>query len=314
VSTKVLRVEVFVVALAVVVIALAAAVPDRAQASFPGENGRFVFDWTFDTPEGVGAGVLATANRAGGDLRVLRGCDYGCNHGNGDWSPSGHRLVYVDACDECMNRLVVMGANGRHRKAIHVARDFFLLSSPAWSPDGSRIAFVEWRWSRRVGHDVSDIFVIRRDGTDLTRLTRDRKKEWGLDWSTRNRLVFARGAYRRSNLFTMRPNGQALRQLTVNRVAEHDPEWAPGGKRLTFTRDRQSQTIWTMKASGENARRIASGHSPAWAPDRTVIAFIGTDGAIHTVKPSGDDNTLIGTPVSKGGIWELDWQARHLRP
>jgi hypothetical protein len=109
----------------------------------------------------------------------------------------------------------------------------------------------------------------------------------------------------------MRPNGEELRRLTLNRVPDEEPNWAPGGRRLTFVR---GGDIWTMSAAGENARRIASGRSPAWAPDRSVIAFVGTDGAIHTVKPSGNDETLIGSPVSRGGIWELDWQARQLSP
>jgi Tol biopolymer transport system component len=75
-----------------------------------------------------------------------------------------------------------------------------------------------------------------------------------------------------------------------------------------FVRGRDE--IWTKDGSG-NESLIASGHSPTWAPDGSVIAFVSeADGAIHTVRPSGGDDTLIGSPVEEGEISELDWQPR----
>jgi Tol biopolymer transport system component len=113
----------------------------------------------------------------------------------------------------------------------------------------------------------------------------------------------------RFELFTMRPNGKALRQLTDNNVRDSEPDWGPGGGRLAFVRGGE---IWTMNASGENASSIASGHSPTWAPDGSLIAFVSAaDGAIHTVKPSGEDETSIGNPTDEGRISELDWQPRR---
>jgi hypothetical protein len=48
-----------------------------------------------------------------------------------------------------------------------------------------------------------------------------------------------------------------------------------------------------------------------WAPDGSVIAFMSeADGAIHNVRPSGGDDTLISSPVEEGEISELDWQPR----
>jgi hypothetical protein len=61
---------------------------------------------------------------------------------------------------------------------------------------------------------------------------------------------------------------------------------------------------------GKNAAMIAQGNDPAWAPDLSRIAYVGVDGAIHTIKPSGHDDVLVGTPVTEGSISELDWRSR----
>jgi Tol biopolymer transport system component len=204
--------------------------------------------------------------------------------------------------------LVKVAPDGSHRTIVYQPSRFAFLSSPAWSPDGRKIAFAEYRPNRR----KADIYVISSNGTDLVRLTDTRRRsEDEVDWSSRNRLVFRSSRRQSSNrweLFTMRPNGQALRRLTHNDVPDSQPDWAPGGRRLTFAR---GDKVWTFKASGANATMIASGHSPTWAPDGSLIAFVSTaDGAIHSVKPSGRDDTLIGLPVQRGGISSLDWRPR----
>lgn len=285
----------------IVVLALtwitAMAAAGSAHGSFPGENGRLVLSWYHNTPVDVDTDELATVSSAGTGFRIIAGCEFECHHTGGDWSPSGRRVVYAHDFEEDL-WVGTVRAGGGHPKVVYRSR----VSSPVWSPDAGRIAFVRWRPSNRVVGPawVSDIFVIRRDGTHLTRLTRSRRNELQLDWSSRNRLVFVR----RGDLFLMHPNGQGLRRLTDTDARESQPDWAPGGRSLTFVRDGE---IWTMRRSGQNARMIASGHSPTWSPDGTLIAYISAaDGAIHTVKPSGADDTFLSSP--RPGIGDLDWQ------
>jgi Tol biopolymer transport system component len=280
---------------------LAAVSPDRARGSFPGENGRFVFTW--HPPEDMGSDRIATANADGGDLRLLPPCGSGCHPGDADWSPSGRRLVYVEGRGIDFFRLVTVRPDGSDLRVLHTTRVLF--ETPVWSPNAQRIAFTWYRWSNRLSNWTADIYVIRRDGTDLRRITRTRRSERGLDWSSLNRLVFVKGR----DLFTMRPNGTALRQLTNNpHIGEGQPDWAPDGTRLTYLR---GDGIWRIGRWGRNALRLASGHNPTWAPDGSVIAFVSTtDGAIHTVTPWGEDETVIGNPADDGPINQLDWQPR----
>jgi WD40-like Beta Propeller Repeat len=170
-----------ILALTTTALVVAAASPDRAHASFPGENGRFLFIVTGLAPlpstvppldpveDGFFFGNrLATANKRGRDVRLLPTC-IECEQLPGDWSPNGRRIVYAEDEAGVDVRLVTTRPDGTKRKAVYRARRG-ILSSPVWSPNGRRIAFVWHRYARR-GRG-SDIYVIRRDGTHLTRVTR----------------------------------------------------------------------------------------------------------------------------------------------
>jgi dipeptidyl aminopeptidase/acylaminoacyl peptidase len=277
-----------------------------ASASFRGSNGRFLFTSIDRDPEGDVV-KLATASATGNDFQVVADC---CvfpflpsSQWRGDWSPSGRRFVYSEDFDDG-GSLRTRRADGTRPQTIWSVASFF--RSPAWSPDAQRIAVI--RRFFPISPKRADIYVVDRDGTNRTRVTRTRRAEGGLDWSSRNRLVFVR----RCDLFTMKPNGLRLRRLTHTDACERWPDWSPRGIRLTFERRVGSASqIWTMDRSGANQHLIAAGgHSPAWAPDGTLIAYISTaDGAIHTVHPSGLGDAVIGNPAGAGEtIFGLDWQ------
>ena len=272
-----------------------AAWPHRALASFRGENGRLAFTWSHQ-PEDVDTDEIASVDSSGGDLRPLAGCDYECHHHFADWSPSGRRIVYAHDWEE-QEWIATVRADGTGRKVI-VRNGWFL--APVWSPSARWIAFIKW-WSGPEDELRSDIYLVRRDGTHLRRVTRTRAAETDLDWSSHNRLAFIRGG----DLFTMRPDGSGLQRLTDTAETEGAPDWAPGGRRLTFDR---SGYVWRMTPStGAEAMVAAGGASPTWAPDGSRIAYLG-DGGIRTVKPSGADDTLLGRPRPR--MSELDWQPR----
>src|SRR5438477_2477746 len=79
-------------------------------------------------------------------------------------------------------------------------------TSPKWSPDGTRIAFV----SNRDGN--AELYVMNADGTGQTRLTNDADIERRPSWTPDGRILFARGpgdlaAYR---LYLIKSDGTGL--------------------------------------------------------------------------------------------------------
>src|SRR5256885_8849439 len=125
-----------------------------------------------------------------------------------------------------------LDGSGLRRLTRHPGIDF----DPAWSPDGTVIAF--WRALHRGKRETRQIFVVNADGSGLRRLT------WGANseapaWSPDGkRIAFARTASKRGDIWMMRPDGTGQQRVTGGAADDDDPAWAPDGTAIAFTSDR----------------------------------------------------------------------------
>jgi TolB protein len=151
-------------------------------------------------------------------------------------------------------------------------KGLFFATEPAWSPDGSLIAFV----SKRDG--VSHVYVMDADGSGVRRLTDARAEDGGPTWSPDGRrIAFAReGA-----LFVVASAGGPARRLGRAFAGRVDgPAWSPDGNSIAFDYrpDGSSfQEIWVVDADGRHPRRLtrlrALSGLPSWSPDGRRLAF-----------------------------------------
>jgi Tol biopolymer transport system component len=192
--------------------------------------------------------------------------------------PAGNAFAYVsDAAgnpDIYLQR--VGGRNPINLTADSPAAD----TSPAFSPDGERIAFC----SERAG---GGIFVMGSTGESVKRLT-----DFGYDpsWSPDGkRIVFSTGTghdpYNRdalAQLWVVPSAGGDVRPLTKQGDAVQ-PRWSPGGHRIAFwglNNGSGQRDIWTVPAEGTGepvplavTNDPPMDWDPVWAPDGKSLYF-----------------------------------------
>lgn len=155
---------------------------------------------------------------------------------------------------------------------------------PAWSPDGSRIAFLSQR-SGSLG-----IFVMNGNGGDEQVLNDSSAHEADIDW-VGERIVFTRD----SSIWIMQSDGSDIRQLTHPPRAgewgqanlpfgDYDPRLSPDGTMVVFERlvDDSSPNgnydLYLLDlASGEERRLTETGYSQGlaqWSHDGQALVYI----------------------------------------
>ena len=154
------------------------------------------------------------------------------------------------------------------------------ISSPAWSPDGKRIAFSGLETSGQ-----SDLYVMDRATEAITRLTNDYYADSDPTWSPDgSQLAFASDRTRygkdgHQNLFLLDVNTLEIRYLTCGSWTDSSPHWSPTGERIAFTSDRGGMLeLYTVDPEGKGARMthlLSSVQDPAWLPDGKSVLLTG---------------------------------------
>ena len=103
------------------------------------------------------------------------------------------------------------------------------MQTPAWSPDGRKLAFV----SRRDGN--SEIYVINADGSGQENLTQHPARDSHPSWSRDGRkLAFVSRRDGNSEIYVMNADGSGLRNVTRAPSNDLGPAWSPDGGAIAF--------------------------------------------------------------------------------
>jgi TolB protein len=174
-------------------------------------------------------------------------------------------------------RIFVMEADGSGLTLVR--RD---AGDPAWSADGSTIAF-----SGRRPSNKTDIFVMAADGSDVTAVTRfhpgfNLSPAWSPDGAT---IVFQHSSAEGNDLYVVQRDGSGLTRLTTSpRIVERAPEWSPDGSSILFSRvgpkggyRLKNEELFVMDPDGSNLTRLTDNNvqdlQGSWSPDGERIVF-----------------------------------------
>ena len=183
----------------------------------------------------------------------------------------------------------------------------FFQVEPAWSPDGSTIAFS----SRRSG--TFDLYVMSSDGTGAEHLTSGPENDSHPSWSPdARRLTFQRDG----GIYVLTTADMRARRVSEKTVEEGEPAWSPDGAWIAYVRRTPGtpvRELWITRPDGSDQHALTAGGAtvttPAWSPDSSRIVFsTNQDGEIFELYTVGVDGKGIRsvTPTA-GDMFEPSW-------
>ncbi len=125
-------------------------------------------------------------------------------------------------------------------------------SDPAFSPDGSRIAFV----SQRDGN--AEIYIMNADGTGSTRVTNDPQPDGRPSFTPDGQALVFHSARNggKQQIWAVNVDGSGVTQLTRDSV-NSSPTISPDGQTIAYVSTRNKDTdIWLMARDGSNQRQF----------------------------------------------------------
>jgi Tol biopolymer transport system component len=207
-----------------------------------------------------------------------------------NWSPDGKFLAF--AAKRGARDVIVIVDVERNKEVKRIEVKLNGVTTPAWSPDGQQLVFT--------GYDggLSDLFVIRRDGTGLRRLTEDKYADLQPFWSPDGKsIAFATDRGPETNFKTLDIGNMRIALYDIDTGAiellDHmeagknvSPQWAPDGQSIAFVSDRNGvSNIFLYELREKSLYQLtdfytgAQGITPlspvlSWAPQADRLAFV----------------------------------------
>jgi Tol biopolymer transport system component/DNA-binding winged helix-turn-helix (wHTH) protein len=208
-------------------------------------------------------------------------------------SKSG-RLVYsAQFRDTNLWKLVLDGQNLPGTGPL--AASMFDEHTPAYSPDGKRLAFA----STRSG--AEEIWISDADGSNPMQMTsmggpQCANPRWSPDGRT---ILFNSRREGSADLYLLQPDTGELRRITDDPAEEVEPRWSRDGHTIYFGSNRTGRfEVWKMSASGGAAVRITrqGGLTATESPDGRFLYYAKHEGmptSIWRVPVGGGEETSI---------------------
>jgi len=176
---------------------------------------------------------------------------------------------------------------------------------PAWSPDGSKIAYDSYH---PVPSGNFDIYVMNADGSNKTNLTNtpgvgDGVQELDPDWSPDgSKIAFDRSSDsgNTSAIYVMNADGSGVTQLTTAGGYERHPAWSPDGSKIAYESyqplDSGNFDVYVMNADGSSQTNLTN--TPGMG---NGVQELSPDWGVSAAAPPDTTNPTVGTVAPTNG-------------
>jgi dipeptidyl aminopeptidase/acylaminoacyl peptidase len=185
------------------------------------------------------------------------------------WSRDGSYLAFLSNRGGGRAQLFAIGADGGEARQLTAIADG--VSSPVWSPDGTRIAVVARVPADAAGEDSPK---PKNPPARVITTLKYRANGEGFTYD------------KRKHIFVVDVESEKVTQLTEGDWDDTQPAWSPDGRTIAFVSARHgdrdydhASDLFAVDASGGDAQQLTPGGGhvamPAWSPDGRNIAYLG---------------------------------------
>ncbi|MCR4341628.1 MAG: hypothetical protein NUW01_17270 [Gemmatimonadaceae bacterium] len=211
---------------------------------------------------------IVEANLITGGLRELSATPRGLNL-TPVYTPDGRSVVYAHARDAGADLVIASLEETAPARRIS-SLELYDRSSPSFSPDGRRLAFISprsWQGTRM----TPQLFTMNLDGSEEKQLT---------------------------------PSVKGVRSYRTS------PDWSPDGLRVAYMQQNGDFQVWMIDVRTQSMKRLttfAENEDPSWAPDNRHIAIASTRGGTKEIwvmdVESGRMRQLTNAPGARLPSW-----------
>src|SRR5260221_2949824 len=182
------------------------------------------------------------------------------------------RIAYV-VKQGATYELRVADADGQNAQSILKSQEPIM--SPAWSPHGTRMAYVSFQNKKPILF-VQNLSASKQPAPVANYRGSNSAPAWAPDGKQLAAVLTRDGT---SQIYLMNADGGNLRRLTTSSAIDTEPFFTPDGQSIYFTSDRGgSPQIYRMAASGSDPVRVTFDGdynvSPRVSPDGQTLAYI----------------------------------------
>ncbi len=234
-----------------------------------------------------------------------------------------------------------MDSDGTSQTRLTKARDkkdFAVgFESPVWSPDGEKIAFMRTTRvdfangassSAAPATGPSDLYVMKADGTGLSKLSEEmsyaQSPLWSPQWSPDGKeIAFSGAGEKGEKKYVVNADGTEPRELLPNVQAHISSySWSPDGEKIAFAavHYRGELDIHVIDADGAGQTNLTNTKTiiedePSWSPDGKQIVFsrgmaddVYDDQDIYVMNADGTGRTRLANNASSPTFTPRDWE------